>query len=168
MSFSVVDIKNLEFSPVKAIGDDWGILTGVSDEGFNSMTVSWGSIGVMWNRPCVFAFVRPGRHTYKFIDGGEYFSLAIMNKELHERMTVFGRASGRDVDKYAVSGFTAAGYDGVYFPEEADMVFICRKISAGDVKPEWFVDDKIDSANYPNKDYHRMFIGEIITTLKKD
>ena len=168
MSFSVVDIKNLEFSPVKAIGDDWGILTGVSDEGFNSMTVSWGSIGVMWNRPCVFAFVRPQRHTYKFMEGGEFFSLAIMNKDIHDRMTVFGRASGRDVDKYAVSGFTAAEHEGVYFPEEADMVFICRKISAGDVKPEWFVDDKIDSANYPNRDYHRMFIGEIITTLKKD
>ena len=168
MSFSKVDIKSLELSPVKAIGDDWGILTGVSDEGFNSMTVSWGGIGVMWNKPCVFAFVRPHRHTYKFMESGEFFSLAIMKQDIHSRMTVFGRASGRDVDKYAESGFTAAEYEGVYYPGEAELVFICRKISAGDIKPEWFTDGEIDAKNYPNKDYHRMYIGEILTVLKKD
>ena len=168
MSFSKVDIKSLEFSPVKEIGDSWGILTGVSDEGFNSMTVSWGSIGVMWNRPCVFAFVRPVRHTYKFMEAGEYFSLAIMDEEIHPRMTVFGRASGRDVDKYKESGFTVAEEMGVKFPDEAQMVFICRKISAGDISPEWFVDPTIDEKNYPNKDYHRMYIGEILQVLKKN
>ena len=167
MAFQKIDVKDLCFSPVKAIGDDWGILTGVSDKGFNSMTVSWGSIGVLWSRPVVFAFVRPVRHTFGFMNDGEMFSLAIMNKDIHGQMKVFGSASGRDVDKYKESGFTAVYEDGVPYPDEAETVFICKKIADTDMTPDWFIDENIDSDNYPKKDYHRMYIGEIVTVLKK-
>ncbi len=167
MSFKKTDINDLQLSPTKAIGENWGILTGVSEEGFNSMTVSWGSIGVLWSKPCVFAFVRPGRYTYKFMESGEYFSLAIMPEGIHDRMKVFGSRSGRDCDKYLESGFTVCDEEGVKYPMEAETVFICKKIAAGDMMPEWFIDGEIDGKNYPNKDYHRMYVGEIITVLKK-
>ena len=167
MAFEKIDARELVLAPVKAIGDDWGILTGVSEKGFNSMTVSWGGVGVLWSKPVIFAFVRPHRYTYEFLEDGEMFSLAIMNKEIHTQMHVFGRASGRDVDKYAQSGLTAANENGVVYPEEAELVFICRKIANGDIDPTWFIDGNIDSDNYPNKDYHRMYIGEIVTVLKK-
>lgn len=167
MSFEKIEINSLEFSPTKAIGENWGILTGVSADGFNSMTVSWGSVGVLWSKPCVFAFVRPGRYTYRFMEDGELFSLAIMPEGIHKEMAVFGSKSGRDTDKYAVSSFTASEYERVKFPEEAQTVFICRKIAAGDIKPEWFIDSSIDPENYPKKDYHRMYVGEILTVLKK-
>lgn len=168
MSFERININELEFSPTKAIGENWGILTGTDSEGCNSMTVSWGSIGVLWSKPCVFAFVRPGRYTYKFMENGEYFSLATMPAGYHEKMAIFGSKSGRDCDKYKESGFTIGDENGVKYPEEAEMVFICKKIAAGDVSPDWFIDDTIDSKNYPKKDYHRMYVGEIITVLKKN
>ncbi len=167
MSFEKINVDELLMSPTKEIGKNWGILTGTSEEGFNSMTVSWGSIGVLWSKPCVFAFVRPGRYTYKFMESGEYFSLAIMSEELHGKMAVFGSKSGRDTDKYAVSGFTSAEEDGVKYPEEASLVYICKKIAAGDISPEWFIDRSIDPENYPKKDYHRMYVGEITKVLKK-
>lgn len=168
MSFIKVDINELQFSPTYDIGEKWGILTGTDSEGFNSMTVSWGSVGVLWSKPCVFAFVRPGRYTYKFMEQGEYFSLAIMNEEIHDRMKVFGSKSGRDVDKYEVSGFNAVSENGVTYPEEAETVFICKKIAASDISPDWFIDETIDEKNYPKKDYHRMYVGEIVTVLKKE
>lgn len=167
MAFEKVDIKELVFSPVKAIGDDWGILTGSGERGFNSMTVSWGGVGVLWSRPVIFAFVRPHRYTYEFLEDGDMFSLAIMNKDIHAQMAVFGSKSGRDIDKYAQSGLTAVTEDGVTYPGEAELVFICRKIANGDIDPSWFIDGSIDSANYPKKDYHRMYIGEIVSVLKK-
>lgn len=167
MAFEKVDINDLCFSPVKAIGEDWGILTGVSDKGFNSMTVSWGSVGVLWSRPVVFAFVRPVRHTFGFMNDGEMFSLAIMNKDIHKKMAVFGSKSGRDIDKYKESGMTASFEDGVPYPEDAELVFICKKIANTDMTPEWFIDESLDPDNYPKKDYHRMYIGEIVTVLKK-
>lgn len=168
MAFKEIDIKEYEFSPVKEIGDSWGILTGTDSSGFNSMTVSWGSVGVLWSKPCVFAFVRPGRYTYKFMENGEYFSLAIMNENLHRDMAVFGSKSGRDIDKYQVSGFTAEEIMGVKYPAEAETVFICKKIAAGDIKPEWFIDPHIDGDNYPKKDYHRMYVGEIVKLLRRE
>lgn len=168
MSFRKIDVKELELSPVKAIGDNWAILTGVSEDGFNSMTVSWGGMGVMWNKPVVFVFVRPGRHTYKFLEKGEQFSLALMGEGMHEKMTVFGKKSGRDCDKYKESGFTAVKEKGITYPEEAQTVFICKTLSAGDISPGWFRDPEIDTKNYPNKDYHRMYIGEIETALVKE
>ncbi len=167
MAFEKIDVKDLCFSPVEAIGEDWGILTGVSEKGFNSMTVSWGSVGVLWSRPVVFAFVRPHRYTYEFLEDGEMFSLAIMNKEIHKKMAVFGSKSGRDIDKYKESGLTAVYENGVPYPEEAEMVFVCKKIAKGDITPEWFIDEDIDSDNYPKKDYHRMYVGEIVEVLKK-
>ena len=122
---------------------------------------------MLWSKPVVFAFVRPHRFTYEFLEDGDMFSLAIMNKDIHPKMTVFGRASGRDVDKYKESGFTAISENGVSFPEEAELVFICKKIANGDIDPSWFIDGSIDSDNYPKKDYPRMYIGEIVTVLKK-
>lgn len=168
MAFIEINVKELDFSPVKAIGDNWGILTGTDREGgFNSMTVSWGGIGVLWNKPSVFVFVRPGRHTYQFTENGEYFSLALMGEGMHEKMAVFGSKSGRECDKYKESGFTVCDRMGVKYPEEAEIVLICKKTAAGDIEPSWFIDEEIDGKNYPKKDYHRMYVGEIVACLKK-
>ena len=81
-------------------------------------------------------------------------------------MAVFGSKSGRDTDKYAESGLTPAFYDGVPYTAEAQKVFICRKIAAADITPEWFTDHKFDVENYPRKDYHRMYIGEVEAVLE--
>lgn len=166
MSFEKVDICNFSFAPVKEIGENWGILTGVSDKGFNSMTVSWGAAGVLWSRPCVFVFVRPGRYTYEFTEGGNMFSLALMPEGIHKEMAVFGSKSGRDCDKYKESGFAVSESNGVKFPATAETVFICKKVAAGDISPDWFKDDSIDGEFYPKKDYHRMYVGEIVEILK--
>lgn len=168
MPFIKTDVKELMFAPVKSIGENWGILTGLDSSGnFNSMTVSWGGVGVLWSKPSCFVFVRPGRHTFRFTEDGEFFSLALMPEGYHEKMAVFGSKSGRDCDKYKESGFTVADENGVKYPEEAEIVFICKKSAAGDIEPSWFIDPEIDGKNYPRKDYHRMYVGEIVTCLKK-
>ena len=53
----------------------------------------------------------------------------------------------------------------VYF-EEARLVLDCRKIYIHDLDPANFIDPKIEK-EYPDKDYHRMYIGEILTCLMK-
>ena len=167
MAYREIEAGNFSFAPFKEIGENWGILTGQNDKGFNSMTVSWGAAGVLWSRPFVFVFVRPQRYTYGFMNEGERFSLALMPAGYHKKIAVFGSESGRDVDKYAVSGLAAPEYNGVRFCDEAETVFICRKIAAGDLAPDWFLDPTVGPENYPARDYHRIFIGEIETILKK-
>jgi hypothetical protein len=53
----------------------------------------------------------------------------------------------------------------VYF-NEARLVYTCRKIYFQDITPDNFLDPSIDK-NYPDKDYHRMYIGEIISCMKE-
>ncbi len=61
----------------------------------------------------------------------------------------------------AVAGNTGA----VYF-KEARLVFECKKIYAEDITPAKFIEKELINS-YPDKDYHRMYIGEIIECLQK-
>lgn len=165
MSLKKIETLDATLAPFKEIGENWGILSAGDEMKFNSMTVSWGMTGVLWSTPCVFVFVRPQRYTYDFTEKYDRFSLALMPEGFHRKMAVFGSKSGRDTDKYAVSGLTPAFYDGVPYTAEAQKVFICRKIALTDITPQWFVDRKFDTENYPYNDYHRMYIGEIEAVL---
>ncbi len=167
MPFIKKDILEASLAPFRDIGENWGILSAGTAEKFNSMTVSWGAAGVLWSVPCVFVFVRPQRYTFEFTEKNDRFSLSLMPEGFHKKMAVFGSTSGRDTDKYARSGFTAEFCDGVPYTGEAQKVFICRKIASADITPEWFIEHGFDTANYPAKDYHRMYIGEVEAVLQK-
>lgn len=167
MNYREISPRDFSFAPFREIGENWGILTGQCPRGFNSMTVSWGGAGVLWSKPSVFVFVRPQRYTFGFLNEGDRFSLSLMPAGWQKKIAVFGSKSGREVDKYAVSGLTAEEYNGVHFCSGAETVFICRKVGAGDFEKSWILDERIDAEDYPRGDYHRMFIGEIETILKK-
>ncbi|MCG8698822.1 MAG: flavin reductase family protein, partial [Bacteroidales bacterium] len=55
---------------------------------------------------------------------------------------------------------------GVSF-DKARLFLECKKIYADDLKPDLFLLPNIDDEIYPKKDYHRMFIGEILSIWEK-
>ena len=55
--------SEIKENAVKLISDDWGLLTAGSENGWNTMTVSWGMIGELWGKDSVAVFVRPQRYT---------------------------------------------------------------------------------------------------------
>ena len=57
--------------------------------------------------------------------------------------------------------------DGTTAVEEADLVFVCRKLYAQDMLPECFTDEECDTRWYPQKDYHTMYMAEIVKVLEK-
>ena len=62
----------------------------------------------------------------------------------------------------------AASEEGAPYFEEARLVLVCRKLYWQDLDPTHFVDGgEIDAKHYPGKDYHRMFIGEVVEVLRK-
>ena len=64
-----ISIEQLKVNPVTLIGGEWALLTaGNKENGFNTMTVSWGHIGELWNKPTTVVYVRPQRYTKEFID----------------------------------------------------------------------------------------------------
>lgn len=132
---------------------------------YNTMTVAWGSFGVMWTRPTATVVVRPTRYTYDFINQYNEFTLTAFPAEYRKALQMLGAQSGRDSDKIKASGLTPIACAGVSAPAfaEAELVVACRKLYWHDFDPAHFTDSTIDEKNYPEKDYHRMFIGEILS-----
>ena len=54
---------------------------------------------------------------------------------------------------------------GPYF-EEAELVLVCRKRYAQEMDPQAIPQDAKDRF-YPEKDYHTMYIGEVVEALRK-
>lgn len=149
------------------INDDWFLLSAGNINSFNTMTASWGGMGILWNKKVVFCFVRPNRHTYKFMESNEIFTLSFFEENYRDALTLCGKVSGRDTDKMKATGLIPfESPNGSVFYEQSKLMLECRKLYFTDLNPEHFVDEKIN-ANYPNRDYHRMYIGEIISCYRK-
>ena len=134
----------------------------------NAMKASWGGMGVLWNKPVCAVFIRPQRYSFGLAEQGERFSLNFFDSEaFRESLRYFGRASGRDEDKMTVAGLTVGRSEKqTPYVAEADTVLLCRKLYADDLKEDGFFDRTLLS-NYPTKDFHRMYIGEIESVYRR-
>jgi len=130
---------------------------------FNAMTVGWGSFGTMWNKPFAQVVVRPTRYTYEFMENYESFTLCAFPAEYRKALQVIGSKSGRDGDKIKEAGLTPIASTKVASPgfAQAELIVELKKIYWADLDPGHFLDETIEN-NYPLKDYHRMYFGEIL------
>jgi flavin reductase (DIM6/NTAB) family NADH-FMN oxidoreductase RutF len=165
--FIRIDPYKLKDNVFKLIDLDWMLVTAGTPERWNTMTASWGGLGVLWNRPVSFVFVRPTRYTYEFMEEHERFTLSFFAKTYRKALTFCGSKSGRDYDKAKETGLEPVTpfKDAVTF-RQARLVLVCRKLYTTDLDPRRFLDPKIDG-NYPKKDYHRVYVGEITRCLVK-
>jgi flavin reductase (DIM6/NTAB) family NADH-FMN oxidoreductase RutF len=141
------------------------LITSGHEGDFNTMTASWGGMGVLWNTNVCFAFVRPSRYTYELIEREKYFSLSFFGEGNRRILQFCGAHSGRDTDKIAETGLTPIFDAQAPYFDECRMSLICRKMYFQDLDPANFLDPTI-SANYKQGDYHRMYVGEIIKVLQ--
>lgn len=165
--FKKINLKALNENYFHILNDDWALLTAGKPGNFNFMTVSWGSFGILWNRPVLFCFVRPQRYTFDFINKNHYFTLSFFNPEYKDVLDYCGSNSGRVTDKIKSTGLVPYPTDlGNIIFEQTRLAFECKKIYADDIKPGSFIDLSIISATYRENDYHRMYIGEIVNCFK--
>ena len=84
-------------------------------------------------------------------------------------MNICGSISGREVeDKWEMAGLHPFYVDGTTAVREADLVFVCKKQYHQEMKPEFFDVPENDTKWYPDKDYHVMYMAEIVKVLKKE
>ncbi len=155
----------------KAIDKEWYLITAGTIDNFNTMTASWGTVGILWHKPVAMSFVRPTRFTFEFTEKNEFFTMSFFDNKYHDKLLYCGSVSGREVDKMKETGFIpiVTPDNGVAF-RQARLIVVCKKIYFDDLKPEHFLIPQQEiNKIYPQKDYHRMYIGEIvkcyITTL---
>ncbi len=166
-NYNQIDPCDIKDNLIKLIRDDWFLVTAGNLENYNTMTASWGSLGELWSRKVAFVFVRPTRHTYDFTEKYDSFTMSFFEESHRDALKFCGTKSGRDYDKAKECGLTPVSSESgsVYF-SEARLVLDCRKIYNHDLDPKLFIDPTIDK-EYPKKDYHRMYIGEILSCLEK-
>jgi flavin reductase (DIM6/NTAB) family NADH-FMN oxidoreductase RutF len=159
--FHKIEPQEINKNPFKLINDDWFLLTAGNLNGFNTMTASWGGMGILWNKAVVFCFVRPQRYTYKFLESNEFFTMSFFDEKYRDALNFCGKKSGRHEDKMKSTGLKPieSPKESIFF-EQAKLMIECRKLYFSDIIPEHFQVAGIH-ANYPKKDYHRMYIGEI-------
>ncbi len=161
-----INPEELEENLFSLIGEDWMLVTAGTPEDYNTMTASWGTAGVLWNKKIAQCYVRPSRHTYQFMEKYAYFTLSFFDEKYRDMLSYCGTYSGRDVNKAEANNLTVMPVEkGVSF-EEARLIILCRKIYFQDLEPDHFLDADIHK-NFPNGDYHRMYTGEIEYLLQR-
>ncbi len=160
-----IPVEQLSIQPYALWDKQWLVLAAgdFSAGTYNAMTVSWGFLGVVWDRMVAQVLVRPQRYTFDLIEKYPSFTLCGFSAAHRAALNVLGSSSGRAEDKIRESGLTAEKASKVAAPcfEQAELVLECTKLYWQDLDPGHFLDEQIEK-NYPRKDYHRIFFGEVV------
>jgi flavin reductase (DIM6/NTAB) family NADH-FMN oxidoreductase RutF len=158
-----IKVNELTDNVFSLIGKDWMLITSGTVDNYNTMTASWGGMGYLWNKNVCFIFVRPSRYTYEFMEQNDTFSLNFFTDEWRNALTICGKKSGRDIDKAKETGLKPIpGNNQTTSFEQARLIIECKKLYFQDIIPEQFLDPSLEK-NYNGGDYHRMYVGEILS-----
>lgn len=98
----------VEFPPSEALYPAPVVLVSCTDKNRkkdNIITIAW--CGVACSKPPLLSVsIRPSRHSHKLISDAGNFVINIPTKDLLKRVDLCGMRSGKDVDKFALAGFT--------------------------------------------------------------
>lgn len=166
-----IDVSQLQINPMELIAKQWMLVTAGDEQGYNTMTASWGHLGSIWGHggglPTSVIYVRPQRYTKEFVDREPLYTLCFFPEEYRKALGYLGSHSGRDEDKVAKVGLTPVFGDGYTYFAEAELVLVCRKLYRAPLVEDGFADKGIVADCYPKKDFHDMYIGQIIEVLSK-
>lgn len=158
-----IHFNELNLNPIKFWNDSLLLTAGeYGPEKFNSMTIAWGSLGVLWEKPIIQVVVRPSRYTYDFMEKYDSFTVCAFNSRYQNALKIMGTKSGRDIDKVKESKLTLCPSTQIVAPgyEEAELTLECQKIYYNDLNPA-NIDETVESF-YQGRNYHRFYFGEIV------
>lgn len=149
--------------------DEAELIAAGDKEKHNAMTIGWGGIGILWNRPAVTVYVAEKRYTKEFMDHAQYFTVMTFDVDHSQVLSYMGNKSGRDGDKAAALGLhTAFTKNGTPYYTEAEMVIECKTMYAAPFDPQYFKSDVPTNkyAHFP-AGIHTMYIGEVVNAWRK-
>ena len=148
---------------------DAQLLAAGDKEKSNAMTIGWGAVGTLWQKPALTVYVAEKRYTKEFMDKAEYFTVMSFDVENSKVLTYMGTQSGRDGDKAQALGLhTAYTANGTPYYTEATMVIECKIMYAAPFDPSGFKSDvpKNMYSRFP-AGVHSMYVGEVVNAWKK-
>lgn len=168
-----IDVFDYAADILKAVKT--GVLLTTSYQGrVNTMTISWGTLGIEWSKPIFTTFVRENRYTKTLLDGSGEFTINIPQGEYDRKILgACGTLSGRNADKIKRLGLTLVPSEFVAAPgiKEFPITLECRVVYKQKQDPDQITPEN-QRAFYPqdvssenpgsNRDYHTAYYGEIV------
>lgn len=147
------------------VGKELALISAGTEEKFNSMTIMYSAIGMIWSKDAYFAFIKPERLTFEFIKSSDYFTVSYFPKELNKIHKVFGYKSGRELDKVKETGITPEFIGAGITFAEANEYYICKKIYFKQMDKNFEPADVVAKYDDPKDiifgESHYILIGEI-------
>ncbi len=173
-----ISVYDLRFNPFGLVAKDWALATAGDENKYNTLTIAWIEFGSLWNSlqgqqgffgaPVISIFIRPQRYTRQFIDEQDYFTVSVYDENFKKQLMYLGSHSGRDEDKLKAVNMKASFINGIPYVDDAEIVFICKKLYRDPFEDNNFENEEINSRTYPQKDYSIQYIGEVEKVLISD
>jgi len=151
-----------------------GILLNTCGDKFNSMVIGWGHLGTLWGRPTFHVYVRQGRYTKPLLDKTGEFTISVPLDNPDPAINkICGWQSGYNIDKVKEAGLELENAEIIATPgiKQYPLTIECKVLYSQDQDLSRIPEDIRDrmypqdvDGTYPmaNRDFHTMYVGEIV------
>ena len=165
--FKKIDVTELNDNFFTKFNKEWSLVTAGCETNLNTLTASWGGIGILWNKNVAFTFIRDSRYTLEFVDKNDCYTLSFFGGNCMKELVFCGKNSGRDVDKIKATGLTPIHDGNITYFKEAELVLVCKKLFKQQMSLEGFIDRSMIDKFYADNDLHELYVGEIVDAFIK-
>lgn len=134
----------------------------------NTMTISWGNIGLIWGKQIFTAMVRDTRYTKSAMDNTKEFTVSIPTDDsLKTALGICGSKSGKDTDKIQTCNLELVNSETIETPTVkcSGIVLECKVLYQQRMDTST-LSDEVREKWYSDNNMHTLYYGEI-TNIKK-
>lgn len=151
------------------------LLTTKADDKVNSMTISWGALGIEWSKPMFTVFVRENRFTRQQLEKNGEFTINIPYGAFDKKILgICGTKSGHTTNKVEELNLTLEAANEISVPaiKELPLTLECKVMYkqqqdgnavTQENKAKFHPQDVDSSFHGANKDFHVAYYGEIVS-----
>ena len=151
-----------------------GILLNTNGDKFNSMVIGWGHLGTLWGKPTFHIYVRQGRYTKPQLDKTGEFTISVPLEKIDPAINrILGGQSGYNIDKVKKAGLELEEAEVIGTPgiRQYPLTIECRVLYAqdqdlakipADIRERTYPQDVPGTEPLANRDFHTMYVGEIV------
>ena len=170
-TFKAVAAEDFNENFFNLVAKDFTVIT--AGEQPNSMVASWGGMGIMFNKPVTWCFLRANRYTLEKIKETGTYTMCYFPEQYKGDIMQFGIKSGRNTDKMAQTKLTQMETpDGYPAYKEAKIIIECKLIAAPTVSKDEFYTEEgkefLQGGYDEAKDWHKLVYGEITNIYVKN
>jgi len=151
---------------LEIIGKGAFLTTGGGDK-INTMTIGWGALGRIWQKPAFIVMVRKSRYTHELIEKYGEFTVTVPHADMHAELSFCGTKSGRKIDKIKAMNFELLPSKKIKTPalKMKGIHYECKTVYKTDMDPEALAKN-VNSLCYAQGDYHTIYFGEIVNVTE--